>query len=84
MSASVRSGDIWFEYLAGLQWEAGNLDTASYDAFLRAANLGIAAHVALEVVAGRIEAAGARVRPNKLQNQWRRALAFVANQATTA
>jgi hypothetical protein len=76
--------ELWLEYLAGLQWQTGNLDTASYDAFLRAANLGVASGFALEVVAARIEAAGGQLRPNKLANQWRRASAFVANQASNA
>jgi hypothetical protein len=80
MSEALRAQDIWFEYLLGLQWQAGNLDTASYDAFLRAANLGVPESLALEVVAQRIEAAGSVVRPNKLANQWRRALAFVARR----
>jgi hypothetical protein len=68
---------LWSEYVAGLAWEKGNLDVASYDAFLRAASLGVPAGTAIEEVAARIRAAGDFPRPHKIESQWRRAAMHV-------
>ena len=68
-----RPEQTWLGYLSQLVWEKGNLDVATYDAFLRAESLGVPASIAIEEIADRIRAAGGHVRPNKIQSQWRRA-----------
>jgi hypothetical protein len=72
--------DLWLEYLSGLLWEKGNLDAASYDAFLRAASLGVPASIAIEEVAAQIRTAGDYPPRNKLQCQWRRAQMHVKSE----
>jgi hypothetical protein len=69
--------ELWLQYVARLLWKIGNLDVASYDAFLRAASLGVPASIAIEQIAARIRAAGDRPRRNKLESQWRRAQTHV-------
>src|SRR6266403_1800050 len=71
------SQEAWRQYVAGLLWQKGNLDLASYDAFLRAASLGVSAAVAIQEVAERIRAGGDHPRPGKLEQQWRRAALHV-------
>jgi hypothetical protein len=82
MSATTtkRPEEIWLEYVAQLVWEKGHLDDASWDAFLRAASLGVPASIAIKEVMHRIGAAGGHVRPNKIQSQWRRAVQHVKSE----
>ena len=47
------------------------------NAFLRAASLGLPASIAIEEVAGRIQAAGDYPPPGKLEQQWHRAAVYV-------
>lgn len=79
MSSTIikRPEEIWLEYIFQLVWEKGNLDAASYNAFLRAASLGLPASIAIEEVAGRIQAAGDYPPPGKLEQQWHRAAVYV-------
>ena len=79
MSAATtkRPEEIWLEYVESLLWRKGNLDLASYDAFLRAASLGVSAALAIQEVAERIRASGDYPRRNKLECQWHRAAMHV-------
>jgi hypothetical protein len=76
-TTTKRPEEIWLEYVESLLWQKGNLDLASYDAFLRAASLGVSAAVAIQEVAERIRASGDHPRPGKLEQQWRRAALHV-------
>jgi len=53
MSSTInkRPKQTWLEYLSQLDWKKGNLDRASYNAFLRAASLGVPALIAIEEIA---------------------------------
>jgi len=85
MSSTInkRPKQTWLEYLSQLDWKKGNLDRASYNAFLRAASLGVPALIAIEEIADRIRATGDYPRPRKLERQWRRATMHVkANPGT--
>ena len=79
-TTTKRPEEIWLEYVAQLVWEKGHLDDASWDAFLRAASLGVPASIAIKEVMHRIGAAGGHVRPNKIQSQWRRAVQHVKSE----
>jgi hypothetical protein len=76
-TTTKRPEEIWLEYVESLLWQKGNLDLASYDAFLRAASLGVSAAVAIQEVAERIRASGDHPRPGKLEQQWRRAAMYL-------
>jgi hypothetical protein len=76
-TTTKRPEEIFFEYVSQLVWEKGNLDAASYNAFLRAASLGVPASTAIEEVAARIQAAGGYPPPGKLKQQWHRAAVYV-------
>src|SRR5258707_448133 len=78
-----RPEQTWLEYVAQLDWKKGNLNAASYDAFLRAGSLGVPASIAIEEVAARILAAGDYPRPRKLEDQWRRAAKWVNSNPET-
>ncbi len=67
----------WQSYLDRLPWHMGELDEASYRAFLRAASLGIAQENALDVVTERIKAAGDHLRFSKITQQLGRAYRHV-------
>jgi len=75
---------VWSEFVSGQIWEKGNLDVASYDAFLRAATLGVPALTAIEEVTARIRAAGEYPRPNKIESQWRRASMHVRAEPSSS
>lgn len=64
---------LWGEYLATLDWSAGNRDQAGFTAFLRAASLSIDSQSAASDVAERIKASGGSYNASKLQSQMRRA-----------
>jgi hypothetical protein len=76
-TTTKRPEEIWLEYVESLLWQKGNLDLASYDAFLRAASLGVSAAGAIQEVAERIRTSGDHPRPGKLEQQWRRAAEHV-------
>jgi hypothetical protein len=57
------------EYVAGLPWIRGSLDSSSYSAFLRAVSLGVSDHEAMQIVADHIRASGSAVRMGKLRHQ---------------
>src|SRR5258708_7321151 len=67
----------WQCYLDRLPWHKGELDEASYRAFLRAASLGIAQENALDVVTERIKSAGDHLRFSKITQQLGRAYRHV-------
>ena len=69
--------DDWSKYLVSLNWGPGNRDKSAHKAFLRAASLNIDPQVAAEVVATLIKNNGGSYNSTKLQNQVRRAYAFV-------
>jgi hypothetical protein len=72
----------WFEYIdSKLLWEKGELDCASYHAFIRAGSLGVADHLALAEVAERIRLAGDRPKEAKLKSQLSRAYAHAARDS---
>jgi len=75
---------LWSEYVSRLIWEKGNLDVASYDAFLRGASLGVPASTAIEEVSARIRSAGEYPRPHKIESQWRRAATHVRADPNSA
>jgi hypothetical protein len=86
MSSTItkRPKQTWLEYLSRLVWKIGNLDAASYDAFLRAATLGVPASIAIEEVTNRIRAAGDNPKPRKLAQQWNRATMYVKAEASAS
>lgn len=73
MTSQISPGERWRAFADSQIWERGNLDRASYWAFLRAGSLGIDPQDAIATVADRINRAGAPLRPGKLNQQIRRA-----------
>jgi hypothetical protein len=70
--------ECWRSYVETLPWQPGQLDDASYHAFLRAGSLGIERQTALSVVAERIRSTDARLRPSKVESQLERAYRHVS------
>jgi hypothetical protein len=71
----------WSGYIETLLWEPGQLDEASYLAFLRAASLGVSATDALASVLDRLRSSGCPLRLRKIESQLRRAYAYAGAQA---
>jgi hypothetical protein len=71
------NGKSWLAYVEGLAWARGSLDLSSYHSFLRAASIGVRPEEALALVATKIKEAGDQPKPAKLNQQLRRAYAFV-------
>ena len=71
------NGKSWSAYVEGLAWARGSLDLSSYHSFLRAASIGVKPEEALALVATKIKEAGDEPKPVKLNQQLRRAYAFV-------
>jgi hypothetical protein len=71
----------WNAYVESLPWQPGQLDEASYLAFLRAASLGVPANEALEAVLERLRASGTPCRMRKVECQLRRAYAYAGAKA---
>jgi hypothetical protein len=74
---STTIDDRWLKYIENLPWQAGQLDEASYLAFLRAASLGVDQQNALDVVTERIRTAGDHLRSAKVAQQLSRAYRHV-------
>jgi hypothetical protein len=78
------SAERWRAYVETLVWQPGQLDDASYHAFLRAGSLGIDRQTALSVVAEKIQSTEARLRSCKVESQLERAYRHVSASTTGA
>jgi hypothetical protein len=72
----VQAIDCWTAYVDRLPWCPGQLDEATFKAFLRAGSLGIEQQTAFDTVAQRIKAAEGRIRPRKIESQLERAYRY--------
>src|SRR5271165_6398856 len=78
---AAKSGPLakWEDYCnTRLSWKHGSLDVSSWNAFLRAAALGIARAYALQRVCGRLRRARADIHPGKIESQLARAYDSIA------
>ena len=78
LPVTADSAERWRAYVETLAWQPGQLDDASYHAFLRAGSLGIDRQTALSVVAERIQSTDARLRSSKVESQLERAYRHVS------
>jgi hypothetical protein len=76
LNATASEATRWIDYLSDLPWQPGQLDEATYRAFLRAGSLSIPAGEALATVLDRIKDCGGQIRAHKIESQLRRAYAF--------
>lgn len=79
MNRQIPHGERWRSFADSQPWKKGCLDRSSYWTFLRAGTLGIDPNEAIAMVAERINAAGAHLRPGKLTQQLRRAYAWAGS-----
>jgi hypothetical protein len=84
LNATASEAKRWTDYLSALPWQLGQLDEATYHAFLRAGSLGISADGALEIVLDRISRSGGQIRVRKIESQLRRAYAYTRTSASLA
>jgi len=83
-SPPADKAERWRAYVDTLSWQPGQLDEATYCAFLRAGSLGIDPEAALDAVVYRLSATDARLRRAKVESQLVRAYQHAGAPATNS